>query len=104
MPEDEGLNLQINKEVLNQCLERLKSVIHSLEQKITFIIFREMQYSGEAIPEKITITVDTESQNAMPFKYNELSRLSDTNFILLTIQGFTVYDLNTEKIIFREKR
>ena len=28
MPEDESLNLQINKEVLNQCLERLKSVIH----------------------------------------------------------------------------
>ena len=62
MPEDESLNLQINKEVLNQCLERLKSVIHSLEYiLLTLIIFREMQYSGEAIPDKITITVDTES-------------------------------------------
>ena len=24
MPEDEGINLQINKEVLDKCLERLK--------------------------------------------------------------------------------
>lgn len=45
MPEDESLNLKINKDVLNQCLDRLK----------------EMQYSGEPIPDKITITVDTEA-------------------------------------------
>jgi len=47
MPEDESLSLKINKDVLNQCLDRLK----------------EMQYSGEAIPDKITITVDTEDHN-----------------------------------------
>ena len=31
--------------------------------------FREMQYSGEAIPDKITITVDTEDHN---WSWNEL--------------------------------
>merc|ERR1711997_626834 len=42
MPEDQTLNLRINRNILNDVLERI----------------RTMEYSGEVVPEKITIVVD----------------------------------------------
>merc|ERR1711997_587278 len=42
MPEDETLNLRINRNILSDVLERI----------------RTMEYSGEVVPEKITIVVD----------------------------------------------
>merc|ERR1719150_2936829 len=39
MPEDDSLNLKMNKDILNQVLERIK----------------DMQYCGQAVPEKITV-------------------------------------------------
>ena len=41
MPEDEGLNLKINKDVMDQVMDRIRS----------------MQYSGEVVPERISITI-----------------------------------------------
>jgi len=41
MPEDENLDLKMNKDILGQVLERIRS----------------MQYSGEVVPDKISITV-----------------------------------------------
>jgi len=39
MPEDDSLNLKMNKDILNQVLERIK----------------DMQYCGQTVPEKITV-------------------------------------------------
>ena len=41
MPEDEDLNLKINKDVMDQVMDRIRS----------------MQYSGEVVPERISITI-----------------------------------------------
>jgi len=39
MPEDDSLNLKMNQEILNQVLEKI----------------RDMQYSGQVVPEKMTV-------------------------------------------------
>merc|ERR1712181_180486 len=39
MPEDDSLNLKMNKDILNQVLERIK----------------DMQYCGQTVPDKITV-------------------------------------------------
>jgi len=42
MPDDESLNLRMNKEILDQVLDRI----------------RTMQYSGESVPDKISVILN----------------------------------------------
>ena len=61
MPEDESLNLRMNKDILNQVLERIRWGNHhapSLPYCPLLSIAplpRDLQYTGEPVPEIITL-------------------------------------------------
>ena len=63
MPEDESLNLRMNKDILNQVLERIRWGVIKVPLIFSYIgkciplqyCLRDLQYTGEAVPEKITL-------------------------------------------------
>ena len=61
MPEDQNIDLRTNHEVVEQVLARLRCSLVILGHVVLCLcvvhVFRDLQYSGEVIPDKMTLVM-----------------------------------------------